>query len=321
MIWFEKYEILEVLGKGAFGQVFAAKDIKLHRKVAIKIVEPVSESFYQEAYILKSQKFKIMPVLYDMWEEKNIGVLIMEYIEGLNGRDYIETNGPISVEQAENWGRSLAETLHIMHQMRPKILYRDLKPENIIIESSGEIRLIDAGTAFSDKNLNRKKTKYRIGTYGYASPEQWNMEDCDERADIYMLGAILYDFLQGQSFEKTPYLRFCKQQRIPDGIEKILHKCIQKNKNDRYPNMIAFMKDFKNWKQADKKAKRMLVFWYSLKYIFLLVACYIVWYNKKIFLWGCFSMFFYCLVSMIYKTYKKKEIWWFQEKSVWFYEG
>ena len=113
----------------------------------------------------------------------------MEYVEGDNLSDYLKRCGRISEELMKKWTLSIAEFLCYLHEMSCPVLYRDLKPENIMVRKNGEIILIDFGTVICLEEDSYTDGK-RIGTKGYAAPEQWAGKATDQRSDIYSLGRV-----------------------------------------------------------------------------------------------------------------------------------
>ena len=147
-IWFDRYEIKGILGEGGMGRVYLAGDMRLGRLVAIKVLEQVTEQFQEEVALLRRQNFMMLPAIYDAWvEEDGTGVIVMEYVEGQNLKEYLALHGQIPEKQVYQWGVQLGEFLKKLHSGNPKVLYRDLKPENIMVLPDKTLRLVDVGAA------------------------------------------------------------------------------------------------------------------------------------------------------------------------------
>ena len=261
-IWLNRYRILEQIGKGATGEVYLAEDTRLHRKVAVKVMHVLGAEFEKEVQVLQSLSLRILPTIYDAFvTEEGQGILVMEYVKGLDGASYIKTHGPSRPDQVYRWGITLAEGLKKLHQSAGHILYRDLKPANVIIDEYGEIRLIDVGAALvGDWNTEMHRGEVgcllstRVGSAGYAAPEQWEGKYSDESADVYGLGMVLTDFLTGElRFVAGTKRHGTRQETIPEPMKRVLQKAAAESKAERYANMEAFLQAWK----ASKRLRRM----------------------------------------------------------------
>lgn len=318
MIWFERYEILEMSGEGGFGQVFAALDLSLGRKVALKIVKDPGRAFEQETELLYSLHHPALPVLYDAFRQDDVGVIVMEYLEGKNGKEYVQQYGRATPALVGSWGRTLGELLDCLHSRRPPILYRDLKPENVIIGEDGQIRVIDLGAACYLNGEADQKHR-RVGTSFYAAPEQWSGKGCDERSDLYSLGALLYQLLAGRTTQTR--LQDAELERLPDGMREIIRKLLQAEPDKRYPSAKAFCRDWTQYQKVGRRFRRKLIAIRIIQLGSLLLAAVGIWLlpEKMIFWW------LLLLLWIVTRTYGKcremRENWWFQQKSVWRREG
>ena len=225
-------------GSGGFGDVYRGYDERMERYVAIKIIDGICTS---EKEVLRKLDHKGLPRLYDIYNDDNKTVLIMEWIEGINLEQYIADHGPVSEEEAIGIGVQLLDILEYLHGLSPAIVYQDLKPANIMITPSGFIKLVDFGTAI---HLNYGDDVARLaGTVGYGSPEQRGL--CGERrasvrSDIYSWGAVMYSLLSGQMLNKPPYtmtkIRYICPQ-ISWGLSHVLSRATKRNESERYVNV------------------------------------------------------------------------------------
>jgi len=196
-------------GEGGFGRIDKAKDVRLERNVAIKILDPLfkeslspqdTERFLREAKTLASLSHPHIPAIYDMVFPENNGEfkLIFEWIEGFTVRQFIDTKGVMSLEQVSKWFGNICSALE--HAHHKDIIHRDIKPSNLIITTNLEAcYLVDFGISLRQSDLERlTPSRYPVGTPGYMSPEQLRGEELDASNDIYSLAIVLYECLSGQ---------------------------------------------------------------------------------------------------------------------------
>lgn len=231
----ERYELINELGKGSNGMVYLARDTKLDRLVAVK-AQPYRENIEKEAEFMKNINHKGLPVIYDYERIDNVVYIIMEYAEGVTLDNYIKSTGPLSEGEALKIASQVMNILGYLHGMKPAVIYRDLKPENIIINSSGEIKLIDLGGVYSKDYVNYSK-EANVGTRGYSAPELWERAEATPSADIYSIGALMYFMLT--NIEPTMITYSGKNIRnymrsISLSTEKCISRCLSDNPEDRY---------------------------------------------------------------------------------------
>lgn len=318
-IWFDRYEIREILGEGGTGRVYLARDIRLGRPVAIKILEQVTEQFDEEVAVLRRQNFLMLPAIYDAWTEDNItGVIVMEYVEGNTLKEYLALHRQIPERQIYEWGLQLGEFLRELHSRNPEILYRDLKTDNIMVQPDRRLRLLDVGASVRMETGKIRQNK-RIGTYGFAAPEQWEGKTVDERADIYGLGAVLYAMAEGEeklkSFVAAAHIE--EKSRGSAGMMRVIKRCLSREKNKRYATAEAFLTDWKRYKSFDRGKSAAIWTGTMLQYCFLYAAVYIVWYNKEFLplLWQFLAGYLWLKTAgWICRKQNEK---WVQKKSIW----
>ena len=210
------YEIAALLGKGGMGEVYRARDTKLKRDVAIKILpgefsrdaDRVSR-FQREAEVLASLNHPNVAAIYDLQEADGSRYLVLELVEGETLADRI-ARGPIPVEEALDIAKNICEALEAAHEKG--IIHRDLKPANVKITPEGRVKVLDFGLAkiFSDEAANVSVSQSPtlisaastpgiiLGTAAYMSPEQARGTTVDKRTDIWAYGCVLYEMLAGQ---------------------------------------------------------------------------------------------------------------------------
>src|SRR5882757_4310370 len=208
------YEILTPLGAGGMGEVYRARDTRLERSVAIKVLpaqfssDPVhKQRFEREAKAVSSLNHPHICVLHDIGHQDGIDYLVMECVEGETLAKRLE-KGPLPLEQVLKYGGQIADALDKAH--RAGIVHRDLKPGNIMLTPTG-VKLLDFGLAKPALPLATAATLTAaakqspvteqgtiIGTFQFMSPEQVEGKEVDGRSDIFSLGAVLYEMLTGR---------------------------------------------------------------------------------------------------------------------------
>src|SRR5215475_71879 len=208
------YEILGLLGAGGMGEVYRARDTRLERVVALKVLpaefskDPVrKQRFEREAKVISSLNHSNICVLHDIGCQDGVDYLVMEYVEGETLAERLQ-KGPLPVEQVLKYGAQIATALDKAH--RSGIVHRDLKPGNIMLTQAGA-KLLDFGlakpavplagsttlaTAGITSSFTREGTI--VGTFQYMSPEQLEGKEIDGRSDLFSLGAVLYEMVTGQ---------------------------------------------------------------------------------------------------------------------------
>jgi serine/threonine protein kinase len=210
------YQVLESLGSGGMGEVYRARDTKLNRDVALKILPELFAAdserlarFQREAQVLASLNHPNIGAIYGLEESNGVRALVLELVEGPTLADRI-AEGPLPIDEALPIARQIAEALEAAHE--EGIIHRDLKPANIKITSSGQVKVLDFGLAkaatgdASGPDLTRSPTitiggtceGVILGTAAYMSPEQARGQPVDARTDIWSFGCVLYEMLAGR---------------------------------------------------------------------------------------------------------------------------
>ncbi|HAX17648.1 MAG TPA: Stk1 family PASTA domain-containing Ser/Thr kinase [Actinobacteria bacterium] len=261
----ERYEIIEKIGSGGSADVYLASDIKLHRKVAVKILSPLYASnrnfvarFKKEAQILARLNDPNIVAVFDWGQFENSYFICMEYVEGLSLSEIIEKQGIINPATAARYSVQICNALEIAH--KNNLIHRDIKPQNIIVTSDGTIKITDFGIAKSLLEDNTK-TLNILGTSYYISPEQAQGKVLSYSTDLYSLGIVIYEMLtadvpfRGENsidislkhINEKPVKPSILVPEIPDRIEKIVLKCLQKDPMKRYESATDLKSDLINF--------------------------------------------------------------------------
>ena len=255
-IWNHQYEQIRKIGEGASGIVMLARDLHLNRLVAIKKMEQIRE-IRREMELLKALKHPGLPDIYDYFEEDAHGFLVMEYVEGVTLKEYLEQQGKPELTQAVSWMAEILDILGYLHEQHPAVVYRDLKPANVIIQENGHLKLIDLGGAFF-RCHNQSEYRVSVGTPGYSAPELWNGIHADVACDIFSFGAVSHELLTGVNPLKPPYDRRPVRQydrRIPVALEYMVRKCTRENMKERYASVQEVQKAMEDYRTIKSKWK------------------------------------------------------------------
>jgi len=226
----EKYHVLAHIASGGMSEVFLVDEkANTENRWAIKVVKrdhPLARKLEREAEILSSLEHPALPYVVDFFQNESYYFLVMEYTHGVSLYDYLEIhNQMLPVEQVIDIGKQLCDVLKCLHLNKPNpIIYRDIKPGNIIMKDDGTIALIDFGTARMFQEDIVKDT-VRVGTVGFAAPEQFEKKQTDERTDLFSLGALFYYLL---SEGKYVYIAQKPIKSFHSKLPKSLNKCIDK---------------------------------------------------------------------------------------------
>lgn len=251
-----RYRIMHVIGVGGMSRVYLAEDLKLSgKKWALKesiVRHKTGIQMEEEAALLIKLSHPRLPRIVDflLSSENDYCYLVMDYIAGIHLDQYVKAlDRPLSLKQLIDIGMKVCEGLHYLHSQEPPIIHRDIKPSNLLIDSEGEVRFIDFGIARSYKQEQVEDT-VKLGTVGFASPEQYGGMQSDGRSDLYSLGAVLL-FLGTN----------CRYSELTEEAKEILYKrgysellpvitaLMRQNPNERYKSADELMKILQHMKQ------------------------------------------------------------------------
>lgn len=262
----DRYEILEKVGSGGMADVFRAKCHRLNRFVAIKILkQEYSEDtkfvtkFRGEAQAVACMSHPNIVGIYDVGEEDGMYYIVMELIDGITLKKYIEEKGKLTVKEAVGISLQIANGLDAAH--RNNIIHRDIKPQNILIARDGTAKVTDFGIAKAASS--NTITANAMGSVHYISPEQARGGYSDEKSDVYSLGVTMYEMLSGTlpfTGESAVAIALAHIQEdatplaamdgtIPKGLSNIVNKCMQKKTELRYASAADLIADLKMFLQ------------------------------------------------------------------------
>lgn len=258
----DRYEVVGKIGAGGMSDVYKAKDHTLGRFVAIKVLkQEFSEDvnfvtkFRTEAQSAAGLEHPNIVNIYDVGSQDGMYYIVMEYVEGITLKTYIEKKGQLSFKEAISIAIQVGRGIEAAHNKN--IIHRDIKPQNIIISTEGKVKVTDFGIAraASANTINSDV----MGSVHYSSPEQARNGFVDGKSDIYSLGIVMYEMVTGrvpfdgdttvavaiQHLQEEMVSPSAYAPDLPISLEKIILKCTQKNADRRYENMADLLVDLK----------------------------------------------------------------------------
>jgi len=273
------YRIIEKIGAGGMGVVYRARDERLERDVALKVLpagaladEEMRRRFRREALALSKLNHPNIATIHDFNSEGNVDFLAMEYISGVTLGEK-SLSGALPEAEIIRVGRQVAEALEAAHELG--MIHRDLKPGNIMMTSKGLVKVLDFGlvklllpSGTIDKTLTRTDNQAFTGTLPYMAPEQLEGGEVDERTDIHALGAVLYEMATGKKpypqetasevihaiLNKQPESPRSPGTHVSEGLERIIFKCLEKEPARRYASATELIADLNNLEGGDLSA-------------------------------------------------------------------
>ena len=264
-----RYELLERVGGGGMAFVYRARDTRLNRIVAVKILSPHFTSdedfvrkFRREAQAAASLSSPSIVGVFDVGQDGDIHYIVMEFLHGKTLKQVINENGPLAVAEVLEIGKQIAAALHIAH--KHGVVHRDIKPHNIMLTSDGHVKVTDFGIARAVTASTLTETGAMIGSVHYISPEQARGGIVGELSDIYSLGVVLYELLTGRvPFEGDSMFSIALKHlqdeprslrelnpSIPAAVERIVQKAMSKEQASRHQSAGALGCEFTRLLQA-----------------------------------------------------------------------
>ncbi len=259
------YEILSAIGAGGMGEVYRARDTRLQRDVAIKVLAPEFSAdadrlrrFEQEARAASALNHPNIMSIFDVGEDAHQPYVVSELLEGETLRVRISSSA-LPMRKAVDYALQIARGLGAAHEMG--IVHRDLKPENLFVTKDGRVKILDFGLAkLAAPKVGRSggtndptvpvqtESGTVLGTVGYMSPEQVRGQQADHRSDIFSFGSILYEMLTGRRafhgdsgvetmsaiLKEEPALLASGSPSLPPGIERVVRHCLEKSREERF---------------------------------------------------------------------------------------
>lgn len=263
-----RYEIMEVLGVGGMAVVYKAFDNIDHRIVAVKILkdEYLANADFKRRFMNESKAISVLSHpnivrVFDVSYGEILQYIVMEYVDGISLKEYIEQQGVIDPREALYFVTQILRALQHAHDKG--IVHRDIKPQNIMLISDGTIKVTDFGIARFSRSETRTMTDGAIGSVHYISPEQAKGSVTDAKTDLYAVGVMLYEMLTGRlPFQSDNAVSVALMQlhndpvkprdinpNIPVGLEQIIIRAMQKNQNDRYQSASEILMDIEAFKR------------------------------------------------------------------------
>lgn len=263
-----RYELQEVIGVGGMAVVYKAYDNIDDRIVAVKILkdeflasEEFRRRFKNESKAIAVLSHPNIVKVYDVSYGDKLQYIVMEYVEGITLKEYIEQQGVISWKETVHFTTQILRALQHAHDKG--IVHRDIKPQNIMLLENGTIKVTDFGIARFSRSETRTMTDTAIGSVHYISPEQARGDITDDKSDIYSVGVVMYEMLTGQlPFQSDNSVSVAIMQlqtdpvkpreinsSIPEGLEQITMRAMQKNPKDRYQSAAEMILDLEEFKR------------------------------------------------------------------------
>ena len=264
-----RYELLEAVGEGGMAIVYKARDRKLNRYVAVKVLKKefadnleIAQKFKSEATAIANLSHGNIVNVLDVGheEDKNTEYFVMEYVSGKTLKELINYNGKLSYQTALTIAMQIAKALEVAHN--GNIIHRDVKPQNILVTEAGEVKVTDFGIAKSSTASTITNTTTIMGSAHYLSPEQAKGTFVDIRTDIYSLGIVMYEMVTGRlpfdgDSPVTIALKHIQQEvvspkkinaSIPESVNSLILKAVSKNPVERYQNCKELIIDIQKIK-------------------------------------------------------------------------
>lgn len=257
-----RYEILERVGAGGWAMVYRARDTYLGRMVAVKVLrdqyaadEEFVKRFRREAQAVASLSHPNIVGVYDVGHEGDIHFIVMEFVDGMTLKEWIDREGPLALPAAVRIGVQILDALEHAHQNR--VVHRDIKPHNIMITKNGRVKVADFGIARAAGNGTLAYTDSIVGSAHYFSPEQARGGLVGEKSDLYSVGVVLYEMVTGdvpfggespiavaiKHIQEDPVRPTQINLDLPVELEKVILRAMDKDQNRRYQTARDMLDD------------------------------------------------------------------------------
>lgn len=267
MLLGDRYELLEKVGEGGMAIVYKARDRKLNRFVAVKVLkdsfkenEEIIRKFKKEAQAIATLSDPNIVNVLDVGNQDDMNYIVMEFIEGKTLKKIIQERGHLPNEVAIRIAIKVASALACAH--KNNIVHRDIKPHNILVTAEGVVKVTDFGIAKSMDSSTLAHTNTIMGSAHYFSPEQAKGSYIDFRTDIYSLGVVIYEMTTGKvpfdgDSAVTVALKHIQDNvtppkeinpEIPEGLNQLILKCMAKNPDERYDSVVDLKMDLERVK-------------------------------------------------------------------------
>ena len=270
----DQYEVVDVLGEGAYGETYKALNTGTGETVVVKSPHPqlvadpaIFQRFKRETEIARALDHPGVQQGRDVSTRRTEPYLVLEYVDGENLRHRLRhlPRGRVPTDEVVDWGRQLADALQYVHSKG--IVHRDLKPENVLITADGKLKIADFGTALLEgaKRLTWRHLSESVGTPDYMSPEQVQGDRGDERSDVYSWGVLMYELLTGRvpfrgdnwmavmagHLTGTPESIVKQRRDVPPELEAVVLKAMRRYPDNRYQSAAELVADLERLGRQD----------------------------------------------------------------------
>ena len=257
----DRYELTEIIGEGGMAVVYKALDRRLNRYVAVKIMRPemaqqeeFRQRFFAESHAVALLSSPNIVAVYDVSHSAEIEYIVMELVDGITLKQYMERKGPIPWREAVYFAKQIARALS--HAHAKGVVHRDIKPQNMLLLRDGTLKVGDFGIAALENEMSEEQGT-AIGSIHYIAPEQIRGESPDARSDLYSLGVVMYEMLTGEKpytgetvgeiavkhMNTVPMAPSRLVPDIPTELEHITLKAMKADISERYQNAEELIKD------------------------------------------------------------------------------
>ncbi|MEY8538554.1 Stk1 family PASTA domain-containing Ser/Thr kinase [Lactococcus muris] len=279
-IFAERYKIIKEVGRGGMANVYQGEDMYLdNRQVAIKVLRSNFENdniaiarFQREAFAMAELSHPNIVSISDVGESENQQYIVMEYVDGMTLKQYINEHAPLSNAEAINITSEILSAMECAHNHG--IIHRDLKPQNVLLSQSGNVKVTDFGIAKALTETSLTQTNTMFGSVHYLSPEQARGANATLQSDIYAIGIILFELLTGQipfdgdsavaialkHFQENVPSIININKNVPQALENVVIKATAKDIHNRYANVEEMMTDLATATSLDRKGEPKLTF-------------------------------------------------------------